>query len=470
MTSSNNLLVELLQRLDAPQARICELERYSTGTQPLAFLSTDQKTALARFGRMASNIPRLAVTSLSERLRISGFDGADIWNDWVAQDLDQLSDVAHQEALTFGSSYVIVWGSNGKPQVSIESPKQVAVIRDPGSRQVLRAVKRWRNNIGGTAETLAVVYYPDRIERWHASQVAFTAGFNLVETLDNPIGVVPVVPINNTALLEGVGSDSGYMYDFGHSEISDLIPLCDGLNKLLTDMLVSAEYTARPRRWATGIELVERPKLDSDGNPVLDEDDNPVIETVNPIPEGSRAMISEASEAKFGQLQAADLTGYENAVNVLLGQIMAVSALPAHYIGVLHDNPSSADAIRSAEASLTARAEARQKTFGRAWEQVARLMVAVRDGADPADVNVRVQWCDPSTRSEAQEADAATKLFAAGILSRAGTLRRLGFTADEIRRELTDKRAELLSEDLYGSYVHSNDPRIALANEGLMNE
>lgn len=469
MTSSNDLLVELLLRLDAPQARICELERYATGTQSLAFLSTEQKTALARFGRMASNIPRLAVTSLSERLRISGFDGTDVWDEWVQQDLDQLSDVAHQEALTFGSSYVIVWGSNGKPQVSIESPKQVAVIRDPGSRQVLRAVKRWRNNIGGKAETLAVAYYPDRIEKWHANQAAFTAGFNLIETIDNPLGVVPVVSINNTALLEGVGSDSGYMYDYGHSEISDLIPLCDGLNKLLTDMLVSAEYTARPRRWATGIELVERPKLDSDGNPVLDEDGSPVIESVNPIPEGSRAMISEAAEAKFGQLQAADLTGYENAVNVLLGQIMACSALPAHYIGVLHDNPSSADAIRSAEASLTARAEARQKTFGRAWEQVARLMVAVRDGVNPADVNVRVQWCDPSTRSATQEADAATKLFQAGILSRAGTLKRLGFTEDEIRLELLAKRAELLAEDPLGHYMANSDPRIAVENEGLIN-
>ena len=36
-------------------------------------------------------------------------------------------------------------------------------------------------------------------------------------------------------------------------------------------------------------------------------------------------MISENDEAKFGQLPAADLAGYEASVRVLLGQIMAVS-------------------------------------------------------------------------------------------------------------------------------------------------
>ena len=48
-------------------------------------------------------------------------------------------------------------------------------------------------------------------------------------------------------------------------------------------------------------------------------------------------MISEAAEAKFGQLQSADLAGYEASVRVLLGQIMAVSTLPAHYVGVFTD-------------------------------------------------------------------------------------------------------------------------------------
>ncbi len=72
-------------------ARYAELDRYYTGTQPLAFLSPEAKTALGnRFGLMSSNIPHLAVTALAERLRLTGFTGDDdLWADWIRNDLDQ---------------------------------------------------------------------------------------------------------------------------------------------------------------------------------------------------------------------------------------------------------------------------------------------------------------------------------------------------------------------------------------------
>jgi hypothetical protein len=424
-----DLLIELLHTLDAPQFRYCTLQDYYQGTQPLSFLSPEAKVALGtRFARMASNLPRLAVGSLAERLRITGFDGADVWSDWLANDCDQTSTIAHREALLYGQSFVTVWAdTNGNPVVRVESPRQVAVITDPGTRVITAAVKRWRTK----ATTEAVVYLPDQVIRLRADTPgAATAGFYLVETLHNPLGVVPVVPLRNTDLL-----------DDGCSEIADLIPLVDGLNKILTDMMVTSEYVGRPRRWATGISLVQVPVVDSDGNPVLDGGE-PVMETVSPIPEGNRAMVSEDPEAEFGQLAAAGLDGYRTAADVLVQQIMAVSGLSAAHMGITTENPSSADAIRASEASLTARAEARQQVFGRGWEQVARLMVAVRTGADVGTVNVRVQWADAATRSVAQEADAAVKLYQAGIVSRASTLRALGWSEDRITAELAAITAE----------------------------
>jgi hypothetical protein len=392
-----------------------------------------------RFARMVSNIPRLAVTSLGERLRITGFS-ADIWDDWLRLDMDQMSTVAMREALLFGQSFVIVWAdAGGKPLVTVESPKQVAVIQDPGTRVTLSAVKRWRTQ----TTTEAVVYLPDQIIRLRADTPgAATSGFEVVENIDNPIGVVPVVPVRNSDLISVYYPNSNGITDTGHSEISDLAPLVDALAKLLTDMMVTSEYVGRPRRWATGIELVEVPKLDDDGNPVMDEHDNPVMVTESPIPEGDRLMTAESEQAKFGQLEAASLDGYENAVGVLMQQISAVSALPAHMLGNTTDNPVSADALRAAEASLTARAEQRQQIFGRAWEQVAKLMVAVRDGVDAAGVDAQVQWAPADTRSIAAEADAAVKLYQVGLLSRAGTLRRLGLSEDEITAELAAKAAE----------------------------
>ena len=415
---TTDLLTTLAQRLDESSARITELDRYYNGTQPLAFLAPEAKEALNnRLGRMASNIPRLAVTALAERLRVTGFTGADVWPDWIANDLDQTSGIAHREALARGNAYAIVWARpDGSPRVTVESARQVSVVTDPGSRHIVAALKRWET----TKTTEAVLYEADQITRLRADSIGATiTGFRTIETIPNPLGVVPVVRLRN----------GDRLLDEGSSEIDDLKPLVDALNKSLADMMVTSEYVGRPRRWATGIEL---------------EDDPETGEAVNPIPEGNRAMVSENPEAKFGQLGAADLAGYEASVRVLLGQIMAVSALPAHYVGVFTDNPASADALRASEASLTARAEARQATFGRSWEDVARLMVAVRTGADPAGVDVRVSWADAATRSVAQEADAIVKLYAAGLLPASVALARLGYTDDEIDTIRAARRAEAL--------------------------
>ncbi|MET0994709.1 MAG: phage portal protein [Mycobacterium sp.] len=413
-----DLLLTLLQRLDEPAARYAELDRYYTGTQPLAYLAPESKAALGnRFGRMASNICRLAVTALAERLRITGFTGdTDLWADWIRNDLDQLSGVAHREALLLGDSFVIVWADQfGRPKVTVESAKQVVVMTDPGTRQIQAALKRWEDE----KSTHAVLYGPDEIIRYRANQTGATvAGFNPVESIANPLGLVPVVNIRNSDRI---------LDERGPSEVDDLMPLVDALNKSLADMMITSEYVGRPRRWATGIELVEEPVADAEGLPTGE------VQEINPIPEGARAMISEAADAKFGQLQAADLAGYEASVRVLLGQVMAVSTLPAHYVGVFTDNPASADALRAAEASLTARAEARQATFGRAWEQVARLMIAVRDGRDPNLIDdIRVLWADAATRSVAQEADAVVKLYQAGLLPASYALSKLGYSDDEI--------------------------------------
>ena len=167
--------------------------------------------------------------------------------------------------------------------VTVESAKQVAVLTDPGTRQIVRRGQA----VGGRERktTEAVLYLPDRIVRLRADQTgAVTNGFKTVEEIANPLGVVPVVNLRNTDRILG---------DWGCSEIDDLKPLGRRAQQVLADMMVTSEYVGRPRRWATGIELTEEPVLDDDGNPVLDDDGQPVMTEVNPIPEGHRAMISE---------------------------------------------------------------------------------------------------------------------------------------------------------------------------------
>ena len=182
--NQDELLTQLLQRLDEPAARYAELDRYYQGKQPLAFLSPEAKLALGnRFGVMASNIPRLAVTALAERLRITGFTGdTELWSDWVRNDLDQTSGVAHREALLLGDSFVIVWADRfGRPARDRgvgETGCGADRSRYPPGRTP--RIKRWEDTSAKTTE--AVMYQPDRITRLRADQQGAVAnGFRVVD-------------------------------------------------------------------------------------------------------------------------------------------------------------------------------------------------------------------------------------------------------------------------------------------------
>lgn len=400
--NQSDTIKKLSIRLDDTADALKVLDTYWQGTQPAAFLSPDSAKALGtRMRALAVNFPRLAVQSLSERLTPVGFrvDGAnqadpELWKLWKRNSMEDAATQAHTDALVYGRSFAVVWASApGKPVISIESPRHMAVHRDPVTREVVAALKRW------TAEgrAHAVLYLPGTIvklthqQRTDDAALLPAVGWETSETIPNPLGVVPVVPIVNRGRLSEID---------GVSEMEDVLGLADALNKLMADAMVTSEHYARPRRWAVGLEISE----DADGNPV-----NPFSNEANKL------WQAEDEGVKFGQFDAARLDGYADLTAVVTQQIGALSGLPPHYLGLHGDQPTSADAIRSAEASLVSRAFQLQRTFGNAWAAVMGLAVAVRDGVDPEAVEIDTVWANPETRTPAQAADAALKLKQIGV-------------------------------------------------------
>jgi hypothetical protein len=96
--------------------------------------------------------------------------------------------------------------------------------------------------------------------------------------------------------------------------------------------------------------------------------------------------------------------------------LAAEAGIPAAYLGFQTDNPASADAIRAGEARLVKRAERRQASFGRAWREVGRLALLIRDGAIPDgyDSAVSAKWRDAATPTRAAAADEVSKLVVVG--------------------------------------------------------
>ena len=370
-----------------------------------------------QFAPFSVNLCKTAVDAVAERIRLKGVDLED--EDLTARarrlfqraNFDAVLPALVTEMLALGKSYALVWpDSRGVISVTAESPLAMTVDRDPIAGDVTRALKTWSVDRGRGLEQYAALYQPDVT----TILKGINANLEVVEQVPNPLGIVPIVPLVNSARPG----------DTGVSVIDDMGHIVDALSKVLIDMLVTSEDVARPRRWATGVTLQGGVSstdwtADSDAGARLsygsfddDEDD-----AVSPFDESNRMWTAESESAKFGQLDGASLSGYRTAVDLLVQQIMAVSDLPAHMVGITTANPTSADGIRASEAGLTARAEARIKIVARAVEHIAQIMLAMDTGRLPGDYAPVATFASPGTRSTAQEADAVTKLHALGIIS-----------------------------------------------------
>ena len=447
VTSPLKILEGLSRRLDETSPPLRDLDAYYRGDQPLAFLSKEAKEALGnRLRALTVNFPRVVVDSVSERLRVVGFsiDGEPaegIYRAWEDAGFESGHGVVHCEALALGRSYVLVWADeDGRPTVTAESPHEFAVVRDPITRQITAAVKRWVQ--GDRAR--ALVFLPDEIlEYVSASQVLVGSsippeGWEHAKTTPNPLGLVPVVQFTNAGRLLDV--------DDGISEMLPVLDLTDAVAKILADLMCASEFGSRPRRWITGLEVSEEQATDDAGVPLVDSDGEPVMVTVNPFAgEAGKIWQVEQESARLGQFPSADLSGFQSAVDLMIQGIATVSGLPGHYLGMIGDQPPSADSIRSAEASLVSRCEARQRAFDPSWARVAQLIAAVQGGGRP---RVEVIWADPSTRTEAQTSDAVSKLVAAGILPRDAALSRLGYSPQQIGQFREMRMQEVLTRQI----------------------
>lgn len=410
----------LLTRLEQAQPVIRRRDMYYRAEQPLRFMADKVDDKMMGF---RANLAKVAVKSVARRIRLedvtASVDGRDV--SARARELVRDSDLPLTlkavlvDMLAVGSAYMIVWVDEfGRPVVTGESAEQVVVERDPITRGVSEAIKRWvvTDANGVQVEEHVIKYGRDKIV--HLVRDEAQGKLRYIGGVDNPLGVVPVVPLIN---LERIHDD------VGDSVVDDLAPLMDALNKLVVDMLTASEATSRPKRYATGVMLEDEDEggfIADEGFTADDPEPAPVVldpepEVKSPFKDSDDMWISEQAEAKFGQLPGADLAGYETAVGLIMQQIMAVSSLPAHMVGITSANPSTAEALRASEVALADSADDGVSVVDRPLQWAIRLLVGIDQGVSPARVKVGLRWASTATRSIAAEADAAVKLHAEGI-------------------------------------------------------
>jgi hypothetical protein len=399
-------------------------ERYYNGDHDLAFASAKfENTFGSLFREFALNLCPAICDAVRDKLKIEGFsvsvsrprvnkgssqvggalthvratDTETTDMIWHRNRMYARSGEVHKEALKNGDAYLIVWPDgdgnasifpNAAPSCTVEYDEE-----DPG--KIVWAAKFWRTREKFTRLNL---FYPDRIERYITSKphegilpeakefVSFVGpqaaspadpedarGPRAVRhIIQNPYGVVPVFHFANNA---SIG-------EFGRSELEDAIPVQDGMNKSVLDMLVAMEFSAYRQRWAAGIEI----EYDTEGN------------LVAPFKAGvDHLWISGNEGARFGDFETANLDGFLKVKDGFRIDIASVTGTPLYYLLPHGRGFASGEAMRKAESRFIAKVRDRQTSFGQVWADVMRF--ALRIEGEP-NVILSTRWEDAASLTE----------------------------------------------------------------------
>lgn len=465
MPDAEQWRVLLEQRLADRMPRVQLYTSYYEGNHRLAFASSKFREAFGDlFEAFSTNWCGLVVDSAVERMAVQGFrfgeeseSDDDAWAIWQANRLDAGSIMAHTEAVKCETAYVLVSpppAGGTMPRLTVEHPSQVVVEHDPADQSRLAALKKYR---AANGDAISVVYEPERITTFRAAGVGLgLAGLGLilpagvglsawqqVNQQPNPLGVVPVVPLeNNPGLLTG-----------GISDLRPAISLNDAANKFFTDMIVASEFQAFRQRVLTGVEIPTDPVT---GDPMV------TLEM-----SVSRMLAFEDENAKVFDLPAGDLSNYVNAIDLAIQHLAAQTRTPPHYLLAKLVNLSG-DALKAAETGLVARVRRKQIDFSDSWEEAMRLAfgwraLARQRAGDTAGAELdarRAQaqdaetiWRDPESQAPGVIADSLLKKAQIGVPWQA-LMEEAGYSPQQIKRMKALRDRDLLGAgigELFGA-------------------
>ncbi|MFD9205979.1 phage portal protein [Streptomyces sioyaensis] len=354
---------------------------------------------------------------------------------WQENHMDADSDLVHYGALSQRRAFVLVEkGDDGRPVLTHETPRQVAVEHMPGNRRRLAAgLKLWRDD--WTGETRATLWLPDEIHHFvtTAGSIAFSLRAAELRQWDamtlpnaddgtevNPLGMVPLVPFINRRNRRPEGM----------AEHEDITSIQDRINLSLINLIAAMRYGAFRQRWAAGLEVDEDPLTG---------------QKLTPFKLDIKALWTTAdADVRFGEFAATDLVPYVRAVESAVQDLAAISRTPPHYLLGQVVNVSG-DALKAAETGLVSKVRDRQRNFGESWEQVMRLAFLVLGDQERASAyDAETVWRDPESRSISELADAAVKKSSAGVPWRQ-RMEDMGYTPPEIDRMEIDRAADAMN-------------------------
>lgn len=308
---------------------------------------------------------------------------------------------------------------SGEPEVMVlpRSAEYSSALWDKRRRRVSAAL-----TIADTDDqdrpTAVVAYLPDSVltvektpsGRWVADRRPNPLGYPLVE-------VLPYDPLLDRP--------------FGRSRITRAVmDITDRAARSVIRAEVGAEFYSVPQRWIMGAN--ESAFSNPDGSPkgqwkalqdrwlALSKDEDGDVPSVGQFSQ----MTMEPHLAQFRQYAA---------------QFAGETGVPLNSLGVVQDNPSSAEAIYAAKEDLIVEAGDATRVVGGNLRRMAQTIVLLRDKLTeptPALRKIKDRWRNPAFPSAVSAGDALVKM--AAVFPWLGqsdvALERAGFTESEITR------------------------------------
>lgn len=272
--------------------------------------------------------------------------------------------------------------------------------------------------------TEMVLYLPDRV----GHIVRSAGGRWSAAWRRNPVGRVLVEPLVYRPDLDR---------PFGRSRISrPVMAITDEAVRTVLRTEVSAEFFTAPQRALLG----------ADEDVFTDRDGTPIPEwlavigrlwTVGRDEHGELPQIHEFKQISFQP--------HNDHLRMIASRFAGEVSLPLGALGIVQDNPDSAEAIYAAKEDLVIEAADAATAFGTRLVRTGQNIVMLRDGlTEPPDELrwLEANWQNPATPSVVSAADAVVKQVAAvpWLAESPLILKRLGYNQAEVVQLLADKR------------------------------
>lgn len=333
-----------------------------------------------------------------------------------------------------GVSFAAVTGGDtsiGEPDVLIQTmpATEATGIWDGRRRRLSAALWMPVFDARSRKPQTAVLYLADQV-------ITLTKEYGgkwLAERAPHKLGRVPVVPLRYRPRMGR---------PFGRSRISRaVISLTDQAVRTMLRTEVSAEFYSSPQRYMLGAD--ESAFVGADGQArtgweavlgrmlVVGRDGSDEVPTVGQFPQLS--MQPHAEHLRSIAMMFAGET-----------------AIPPSNLGIIHDNPASAEAIDAAWADMVGVAEVCQLELGSGLTEVAQLAVMTRDGlsAVPDELlRLRPKFRDASTPTKQAQTQATVMQITAGVLRPDSevALEQLGYDQTDIERIQAEHRRSAVS-------------------------